>query len=193
MVQSTGRSDIRAVPDSFKVVAWVHSDACLPAHAIVCMPVGHRMLLNATLPKIFQRKVLRWLPPELGQYVLDAGRPFNVAGEIALVRTVKLQAPLCMHMEGVLRSSLALEHVRCALRHHTHSEGCTSSAQEMHKDGVMSCRSGQRCRLWTRMCPIRRALCRGQRTTRGQPSTARLRRRPAACSVSQQEMPDCRN
>lgn len=45
-----------------------------------------RMLLNATLPKIFQRKVLRWLPPELGQYVLDAGRPFSLAGEIALVR-----------------------------------------------------------------------------------------------------------
>ena len=42
------------------------------------------MLLNATLPKIFQRKVLRWLPPELGQYVLDAGRPFSLAGEIAL-------------------------------------------------------------------------------------------------------------
>ncbi len=44
------------------------------------------MLLNATLPKIFQRKVLRWLPPELGQYVLDAGRPFSLAGEIALAR-----------------------------------------------------------------------------------------------------------
>ncbi len=59
------------------------------------------MLLNATLPKIFQRKVLRWLPPELGQYVLDAGRPFSLAGEIALVRAVSLHAPFCMHVMGM--------------------------------------------------------------------------------------------
>ena len=43
------------------------------------------MLLNATLPKIFQRKVLRWLPTELGQYLLEAGKGFAFAGEIALV------------------------------------------------------------------------------------------------------------
>ena len=43
------------------------------------------MLLNATLPKIFQRKVLRWLPPELGQYLLEAGKGFSFSGDIALV------------------------------------------------------------------------------------------------------------
>ena len=47
-----------------------------------------------------------------------------------------------------------------------------------------SCRLGRRCRLWTRMCRTRQALCSGRRTTRGQPSTARPRRRPAACLVS---------
>lgn len=45
------------------------------------------MLLNATLPKIFQRKVLRCLPTEMGQYLLEAGKGFTFGGDIALVRT----------------------------------------------------------------------------------------------------------
>ncbi len=142
------------------------------------MPARRRMLLNATLPKIFQRKVLRWLPPELGQYVLDAGRPFSLAGEIALVRTVSLQAPYaCMCTYGLCY------HDHQLLRHVVHAHSTTHSNIVREQD-ALSCRLDQLCRLWTRMCPTRQAPCSGQRTTRGQPSTARRHRRPAACSVS---------
>lgn len=43
---------------------------------------GHRFVLNATLPRIFQRRILRMLPLELGRYLLDAGRGFSTHGEI---------------------------------------------------------------------------------------------------------------
>ncbi len=43
-------------------------------------------MLNATLPRIIQRRILRMLPPELGRYLLDAGRPVNTHGEIGAPR-----------------------------------------------------------------------------------------------------------
>ena len=43
---------------------------------------AHRFVLNATLPRIFQRRILRMLPPELGRYLLDAGTGFSTHGEI---------------------------------------------------------------------------------------------------------------
>ena len=43
---------------------------------------SRRFVLNATLPRIFQRRILRMLPPELGRYLLDAGRGFSSHGEI---------------------------------------------------------------------------------------------------------------
>lgn len=57
------------------------------------------MLLNATLPRIFQRKVLRWLPAELGQYLLEAGKGFALGGEIALVSPLSATAMLT-HTRG---------------------------------------------------------------------------------------------
>lgn len=41
-----------------------------------------RFVLNATLPRIIQRRILRLLPSELGRYLLDAGTGFQTNGEI---------------------------------------------------------------------------------------------------------------
>lgn len=55
-----------------------------------------RFLLNATLPRVFQRRILRILAPELGQYLVDAGRGFRLAGELGVVGPAlsSLDAPL---------------------------------------------------------------------------------------------------
>ena len=39
-------------------------------------------MLNATLPRIIQRRILRMLPPELGRYLLDGGTGVSTHGEI---------------------------------------------------------------------------------------------------------------
>lgn len=39
-------------------------------------------MLNATLPRIIQRRILRMLPPELGRYLLDGGTGISTHGEI---------------------------------------------------------------------------------------------------------------
>jgi hypothetical protein len=39
-------------------------------------------VLNATLPRIIQRRILRMLPPELGRYLLDGGTGVSTHGEI---------------------------------------------------------------------------------------------------------------
>jgi hypothetical protein len=41
-----------------------------------------RFVLNATLPRIIQRRILRMLPPELGRYLLDGGAGISTHGEI---------------------------------------------------------------------------------------------------------------
>jgi hypothetical protein len=41
-----------------------------------------RMILNATLPRLLHRSLLTALPPELGQYLLDAGQEVHVAGHL---------------------------------------------------------------------------------------------------------------
>ena len=52
-------------------------------------------MLNATLPRIFQRRILRMLPPELGRYLLDAGRDFSTHGEIGVAPVPSSHSPTC--------------------------------------------------------------------------------------------------
>ena len=40
-----------------------------------------RYILNAVLPRVLQRKLLGALPPELGQYLLEAGQGARLAGK----------------------------------------------------------------------------------------------------------------
>ena len=87
-------------PTSFNVKSkyvhlFVNTEDRYPIHNIAC-----RMLLNATLPRIFQRKVLRCLPAELGQYLLEAGKGFAIGGEIALVRHLSATAKFT-HTRGI--------------------------------------------------------------------------------------------
>ena len=55
-----------------------------------------KAILTAVLPRVLQRKLLASLPPELGQYLIDAGRGFAIAGELWLNATyVHILPPLC--------------------------------------------------------------------------------------------------
>ena len=41
-----------------------------------------RLILNSVLPRLLQRKLLRLLPQELGEYLLQAGKGFSLGGEL---------------------------------------------------------------------------------------------------------------
>lgn len=41
-----------------------------------------RLILNSVLPRLLQRRLLRLLPQELGEYLLQAGKGFGLGGEL---------------------------------------------------------------------------------------------------------------
>jgi hypothetical protein len=61
-----------------------------------------RFVLNATLPRIIQRRILRMLPPELGRYLLDGGTGVTTHGEIG--------APLCHREQCCVGACTAIFH-----------------------------------------------------------------------------------
>ena len=63
-----------------------------------------RLILNSVLPRLLQRKLLRLLPQELGEYLLQAGKGFGLGGELyAWCVPCACAAPLsfcsCVHRE----------------------------------------------------------------------------------------------
>ena len=42
-----------------------------------------RLILNSVLPRLLQRRLLRLLPQELGEYLLQAGKGFGLGGELS--------------------------------------------------------------------------------------------------------------
>ena len=41
-----------------------------------------RLILNSVLPRLLQRRLLRLLPQELGEYLLQAGKGFALGGAL---------------------------------------------------------------------------------------------------------------
>lgn len=74
-----------------------------------------RFVLNSTLPRIIQRRILRLLPRELGRYLLDAGTGFHTHGEIGLVGPAL--SALDAHIGFAAGSAARAKDAKTAARH----------------------------------------------------------------------------
>ena len=91
-----------------------------------------RLILNSVLPRLLQRKLLRVLPQELGEYLLQAGEGFGLGGKLhaCCMHGHVPELPRCLSVPvytGSRGSKVLRAQMRLLLRHSSQAQAQASN------------------------------------------------------------------